>query len=117
MSPGMPWPLITGAAWLPVGLLTVSDFHWLRADLINPTPEKGAAFAHVQLEGILRYQMTPNFSMGVGGRYWQIGTTSAEADFVGSQSQAITYRTERRGAFVQASYSFGDLPPPHRLSP
>ncbi len=114
---GFGWSLITEAAWLPVGLLTASDFHWLRPDLINPTPEKGAAFAQVQLEAILRYQVSPNFSMGVGGRYWQIGTTSAEADFAGSQAQAITYRTERWGAFVQASYSFGDLPPTHRLSP
>ncbi len=101
------------AAWLPIGLLTASDFHWLRPDLIKPIPENGAAFDQFQLEALLAYHFTPNFSVGAGARYWRIGTTSAEADFSGSPigAQSINFRTEQWGGFVQASYKFGGLGP------
>ena len=108
--------LTTEVAWLPVGILSASDFHWLRPDLIKPIPENGAAFDQFQLEALLNYQFSPNFSAGVGARYWQIGTTSAQADFLGGSAgaQAINFRTETWGGFVQASYKFGGLPPSNR---
>jgi hypothetical protein len=108
--------LTTEVAWLPVGILSASDFHWLRTDLIKPIPENGAAFDQFQLEALLNYQFSPNFSAGVGARYWQIGTTSAQADFLGGSAgaQAINFRTETWGGFVQASYKFGGLPPSNR---
>ena len=107
--------LTTEVAWLPVGILSASDFHWLRTDLVRPIPENGAAFDQFQLEALLKYQFSSNFSVGVGGRYWQIGTTSAQADFLGGSvpTNAITFRTETWGGFVQASYKFGELPPSH----
>jgi hypothetical protein len=110
-APG--FALTTEIAWLPIGILSASDFHWLRPDLVNPTPENGAAFDQFQLEAILSYQFSPNFSVGAGARHWQIGTTSAEADFSasGGTAQSINYRTERWGGFLQASYRFGDLGP------
>jgi hypothetical protein len=106
--------LTAEVAWLPVGVLSASDFHWLRPDLIKPVPEKGDAFDEFQLEAVLKYQFSPNFSVGVGGRLWRIGTTAAEADFAGG-TQAINFRTETWGAFVQASYKFGELPPSNRF--
>jgi len=100
--------LTTEVAWLPVGILSASDYHWLRPDLIKPIPENGTAASQVQLEALLNYQFSPNFSVGVGGRYWNIGTAGADADFP-SGAQSINFRTELWGAFVQASYKFGDL--------
>ena len=108
---GYGFSLTTEVAWLPVGFLAASDFHWLRPDLIKPIPENGAAFDQVQLEALLNYHITPSFSVGVGGRYWNIGTTAAQADFLGGSvgTNAITFRTETWGAFVQASYKFGEI--------
>jgi hypothetical protein len=83
------------AAWLPIGILSASDFHWLRPDLIKPIPENGAAFDQFQLEGLLAYQFTSNFSVGAGARYWRIGTTSAEADFTGGPVGAQSIILER----------------------
>src|SRR3954471_8866392 len=61
----------------------------------------------VQLEGILSYQMTPLFNVGIGARWWHYNTTGNEAMF----NQLIKYQTERYGVFVQGSLKFGDNPP------
>jgi outer membrane protease len=108
---GYGFSLTTEAAWLPVGFLAASDFHWLRPDLIKPIPENGAAFAQVQLEALLNYQFTPSFSVGVGGRYWNIGNHGGASRLPGGSvgTNAINFKTETWGAFVQASYKFGDL--------
>jgi hypothetical protein len=111
--------ITTEVAWLPIGLLSAQDFHWLRPDLIKPVPENGAAFDQYQVEALLNYQVSPNFSVGVGGRYWHIGSTSAQADFGGGNTgaQSINFTTTVWGGFVQASYRFGDLPPTRRFAP
>ena len=105
--------LTTEAAWLPIGILSASDYHWLRPDLIKPIAENGDAFDQVQLEASLNYQFFENFSVGVGARFWIIGTTAADRDlqFEGLGTQAINFRTETWGVFAQASYKFGDLRP------
>jgi hypothetical protein len=61
----------------------------------------------VQLEGILSYQLTPLFNVGIGARWWHYNTTGNEAMF----NQLIKYQTERYGVFVQGSLKFGDNPP------
>jgi hypothetical protein len=76
------------------------------------TPEDGTARG-VQLEAILSYNVTRSFSVGVG-RYWSIGTKDHggtdhfEVSAIGGGfPQAINFKTERYGGFVQASYIFG----------
>ena len=59
----------------------------------------------VQLEGILSYQLTPLFNVGIGARWWHFNTTGNEAMF----NQLIKYQTERYGVFVQGSLKFGDI--------
>ena len=61
----------------------------------------------VQLEGILSYQLTPLFNVGIGARWWHYNTTGNEAMF----NQLIKYQTERYGVFVQGSLKFGDNRP------
>jgi hypothetical protein len=109
---------LTGeAAWLiPFASLTASDAHLLRigTDFNGPTPIDGHGYG-VQLEGILSYNVTAAFSVGVGARYWLIQTRNADATAHFEQSstltgfgpQAMTVKTERYGGFVQASYNFG----------
>ncbi len=107
--------LMTEFAWLPYARLSASDFHFLRDDLPKPVSESAVAVFNVQLEAILNYQFSPNFAVGLGARYWRIGSdgTSGERDlsFAGLPTQMINFRTERYGGFVQASYKFGDLRP------
>jgi hypothetical protein len=76
------------------------------------TPE-GRTARGVQLEAILSYNVTRSFSVGVG-RYWSIGTKDHggtdhfEVSAIGGGfPQAINFKTERYGSFVQASYIFG----------
>lgn len=103
--------MLTGdAAWLPVAWLNASDRHWLRFS--TATAETGAGVNNVQLELVLSYYVTPAFSLGIGGRYWNITTGSMGAardlSVIGADiSQPISFRTERWGGFLQAAYKFG----------
>jgi hypothetical protein len=90
------------ASWLCIG-----------TDFLGATPE-GRTARGVQLEAILSYNVTRSFSVGVGGRYWSIGikdhggTDHFEVSAIGGGfPQDITFKTERYGGFVQASYIFG----------
>jgi hypothetical protein len=110
------WRLSTDAAWIPFAWLSASDTHWLRTDLSAPIGQHGSgSLGNVQLEGALSYQFPTGLSVGVGGRYWNIATPSklASAQFFSAipSLQAITFRTERLGGFLQASYKFGELRP------
>jgi hypothetical protein len=101
------------AAWLPLVKLKSEDTHWLRlggqvGDFAGPIPEGGSGTG-VQLEGVLSFQATRHFSVGVGARYWQL-ETKGTADFAGvvvglpATSQPVTFTTERYGVFVQGAY-------------
>ena len=56
--------------------------------------------------------MTREFSVGIGGRYWRFepesnGDAHFEVSAIGGGfPQAINFKTERYGGFVQASYIF-----------
>ena len=93
-------------AYLPYVWMFGQDNHLLRA---LTTSQQGTGQG-VQLEAILSYFFTPNFSLGVGGRYWAMWTTSATDTQTGGVSQAAAFSTERYGAFLQADYRFGALP-------
>jgi hypothetical protein len=57
--------------------------------------------------------VTPNFSVGAGGRYWAMWTTNGSFTCTGCTALGVTlapnagkYSTERWGTFLQASYKF-----------
>ncbi len=90
-------------AYLPYVQFNGTDDHVLRALTIQET----GTGTGVQLESILSYLITEQFSMGVGGRYWSMWTTrDAIADFAGAPCPCQTQpaRTERYGVFVQLDY-------------
>jgi opacity protein-like surface antigen len=92
-------------AYLPSVELNGTDNHVLRT-LISP--ESGAGTG-VQLESILSYLVTDQFSMGVGGRYWAMWVANnAITEFGGASCpcQTLPSKTERYGVFLQASYKF-----------
>jgi hypothetical protein len=67
----------------------------------------------VQLEAVLSYLVTDQFTIGVGGRYWAMWTTDAQrycidCSAVGSVSPPTSFRaaTEQVGIFLQAGYKF-----------
>ncbi len=100
-------------AWLPHAWLDASDTHWLRSFSV---PEPGwSGFSNVQIDALLRYQFVNGFSVGIGGRFWNIDTSFGQALFNESSlsglPQTISLHSERWGAFIQASYKFGELRP------
>ncbi|WP_238123261.1 MULTISPECIES: outer membrane protein [unclassified Xanthobacter] len=98
------------AAYLPYATRASTDNHWFRSD-INPQVEQGRGWG-TQLEAILSYAVTDRLNVGLGGRYWYFATDTASTQFpapIPRSPQA--FFSERYGAFVQASYLFGDLPP------
>ncbi len=101
---GQNWNVTLDGAVLPYVRLTGFDNHWLRPD-INPLPQSGNGWGY-QLEGIVSYDVTRNFSVGVGGRYWYARTTSGTTQFPGVPGSPTTFSYERYGGFLQASYKF-----------
>jgi hypothetical protein len=96
-------------AYLPYVTFNGTDNHVLR-DLISPESGTGRG---VQLEGILSYLVTDQFSLGVGGRYWAMWTTKdAITEFGGAPCpcQTLPAKTDRYGVFIQAAYRFDALP-------
>lgn len=110
--------LTADAAWLPYTSISSKDYHWLRIhpfDLLGPIPMDGTGHSGVQLEAVLSYQVTPSFSVGVGGRYWRASTSGKAqvegvvADFIPGvthPTQPLDFKTERYGGFVQAAIKF-----------
>jgi len=84
------------------------DHHWLRP-AINPLPERGHGDGF-QIEGVMSYKVTDNFSLGIGGRYWYFGRTKGHAHFeeapVPGIPQVEKWRSRRYGVFIQAGYEF-----------
>ena len=96
------------AAYLPYVKFSGIDDHVLRA-LVSPESGTGRG---VQLEGILSYLVTDQFSLGLGGRYWAMWTTKdAITEFGGAPCpcQTLPAKTDRYGVFLQAAYHFDGL--------
>jgi outer membrane protease len=100
------------AAWLPGAWLSGSDTHHFRSSALlggfnGPTPFD-ATSSGVQLEAVLKYSVTSNFDVGVGGRYWHVtdgdGKTHFEVSVPGAVPQFSSSSSERSGVFVQGSY-------------
>lgn len=97
------------AAYIPYAIRSSFDNHWFRTD-INPQAESGYGWG-TQIEAVLTYAVTDRLDVGIGGRYWFFTTDGASTQFPGVPSRSPqTFFTERYGAFLQASYRFGDLP-------
>lgn len=95
-------------AYLPYVAFQGSDNHLLRGIL---SPEWGSGNG-VQLEAVLSFDVTPEFIIGLGGRYWAMWTTDAYVAFGGTPCPCPTLpaRAERYGVFLQASYRFAQPP-------
>jgi outer membrane protease len=100
------WKLSGDIAYIPYTRFTGSDQHLLRVPTLVFN-EKGTGQG-VQAEAFLDYMVTNAFSVGVGGRYWSLWTTSGSDVANGVlQPRNDTYSTERLGVTFQASYKFG----------
>jgi opacity protein-like surface antigen len=103
--------LTADAAYLPFVAFRGTDNHLLRTEMPSTiSPESGSGQG-VQLEAILSYAFANGINVGAGGRYWAMwapGTTT-DAFSLGCPCQTLPVRTERYGAFVQASYKLGGL--------
>jgi hypothetical protein len=95
--------------------LNGTDSHWLRiadGEFLGPIPEDGIGQGY-QLEATLSYAVTPNISVGVGGRYWHL-ETSGNSHFEGialnGGPQPVDWKSDIYGVFLQGSYKFGPYP-------
>jgi outer membrane protease len=97
------------AAYLPYVHFAGTDDHILRSLL---SPEDGHGIG-VQLEAMLSYAITPELSVGLGGRYWSMWTTSGVVNFGGTgQFVPMRYAAEQAHLLVQGSYKFDAAPMP-----
>jgi opacity protein-like surface antigen len=103
-------------AYLPYATFDGVDQHFFGNSgvLASNNPETGNARG-VQLEVLLSYYFSPNLSLGVGGRYWGMWTTSGQVTrtvdngvpIPTSSPQFFKANAEQVGAFIQAAYCFG----------
>ncbi|WP_084801374.1 outer membrane beta-barrel protein [Bradyrhizobium sp. Ec3.3] len=110
------WRVSADVAYLPWTDFQGRDNHLLR-DLTTFIDHRGSGGHGVQIEGVLSYLITSNFSVGVGGRYWAMWSPRDSEQFATQAEQARTfpvtsgpylanYRMERWGTFLQVSYKF-----------
>jgi opacity protein-like surface antigen len=93
------------AAYLPCVRFSGTDGHVLR-ELVSPDSGNGVG---VQLEATLSYALTDAFSVGVGGRYWAMRTTSGDVNFGGEGVIVpMRYAAEQAQLLVQGTYKFSD---------
>lgn len=93
------------AAYLPYVWFDGTDNHVLRS-LVSPEDGHGRG---AQLDLTISYAVTDQLSVGVGGRYWTMATTSGDTNFGGSgfiipQKFAV----EQAAVMLQGSYKFGE---------
>ena len=74
------------------------DIHFFT---LGETPSSGDGHG-VELEGLVSYQLTKSFNVGVGGRWWHYETKLND-----NNGQLLEYKTDRYGVFVQGSMKFG----------
>ena len=82
------------------------DFHPLRTKEPSQFSSETGSGSGVQLEGIVSYDVTPAFSVGVGGRYWAMQSTGKTPLFSRVPEQLLDLQVEQAAVFVQGSYKF-----------
>ena len=105
--------LTADAAYLPYVTRSGVDNHLLRTDVSNTVSTETGTGQGVQLEAVLSYMISRQFSIGAGARYWSMWATNADAktNIFGTACpcQTLPARTERYGGFLEASYRFDSL--------
>ena len=103
--------LTADAAYLPYVSFRGSDNHLLRAGVPSTVSPENGSGQGVQLETVLSYAFANNFSVGAGGRYWAMWVPAATTDGFSTPCpcQTLPVKTERYGAFLQASYKLDGL--------
>ena len=112
------------AAYLPYVDFRGTDHHFFGNSgvLAETFPEKGTG-SGVQFEAMLNYDLTHNISLGLGGRYWAMWTTSGSVNCSfgdpgppalcpGAPTPAQHFRAsmEQTSVLLQATYKFGVEP-------
>jgi outer membrane protease len=90
-------------AYLPYVGFNGTDDHVLRSLIFQ---ESGTGTG-LQLESILSYLVTDQFSVGIGGRYWAMWATKdaiSDTDGAPCPCQTLPAQTQRYGVFVQLDY-------------
>jgi opacity protein-like surface antigen len=99
------WKLSGDVAYVPYTMFTGTDQHLDRVPLL--IQDESGHGTGVQAEAFLSYLVTNQLSMGVGGRYWALWTTSgADVNNGVPAARNDTFRTDRVGVTFQASYKF-----------
>ncbi|UEM11715.1 outer membrane beta-barrel protein [Bradyrhizobium barranii subsp. barranii] len=105
------WRLNADVAYLPWTDFKGRDNHLLRP-MTTFDEQRGNRGGGVQVEGVLSYFITRNFSVGVGGRYWAMWTNRRSDTLPCSDSGCVgapifaKHSMKRWGTFFQASYRF-----------
>ena len=102
------------AAYLPWVRFRAQDDHNYRQLFILESSNHGDG---TMLEGVLSYAVTPNWSVGLGGRFWAWNMHDGTVifDWPGLppfDPQLGRYNTERYGFFLQTDYRWGDVTRP-----
>lgn len=96
--------LSADVAYLPYVHFSGTDDHVLR-DLLSLEWASGTG---TQLELILRYALTDQLSLGVGGRYWAMWTRDGTVNFGDEALVPMRFSVEQVALLVQGSYAFSD---------
>jgi hypothetical protein len=104
-------------AYLPVVNFSGVDTHFFgnTGQVASINPESANKGAGVQIEAMLSYFVTSQFSVGLGGRYWALWTNNGQANrtvddgatISPTPPQAFRATVEQAGVFVQGAYRFG----------
>jgi hypothetical protein len=109
--------LSTDVAYLPSVAFNAVDNHFFgnTGQLASVNPQWSHNGQGVMIDAIASYYFTPQFSIGIGGRYWGLWanaaftrTFDAEGGIVPSSPQFFKPNVEQAGAFVQMSYKLGN---------
>lgn len=94
--------LSADAAYLGYVHFSGVDDHILRS-LVSPESANGNG---AQLELMLKYALTEQLSVGVGGRYWTMWTRDGTVNFGGEAIVPMRYSVEQAALLVQGAYTF-----------
>ena len=109
------WTLSGEVAWLPYVKFNGADHHNFGNSgvVAEIFPESGHGHG-VQVETYLAYEVSKQWELGIGGRYWSMWTTKGKTDCNGgalcpaaTPFQSMRFSTEQAAVFVQATYKFG----------
>jgi opacity protein-like surface antigen len=99
-------------AWLPWVWMTSFDQHFVgNTGALAENISASGKGDGVQLDATLSYYLTPQWSVGIGGRYWGMWTTpNGNLTFTfpppATAPQYFKAQVEQLGVFVQTSYKF-----------